>query len=262
MESIGKSLKKARQKKGVSLQEAASQTKIHYSVLENLEADNFEQLPSPMYVKGFLKRYAEYLGIESAGLIDRYLATHPKDPNQVLILEGKKISPDLLSKFLVPGIVTIALIIIFLTVFFVIRLISSISSQKPVSVMTTPSETIIAKPEVKPALSSSVVPAAQKKEAVSKTTGQLVLGITAEEDVWLELRCDDNKLLFQGVLPKGSIEIWKADSRFKLSVGNAGAVRLDLNNEPLGTLGEKGQVLKEIVLTREGITVDSTPDRY
>ncbi|MEA3329033.1 MAG: DUF4115 domain-containing protein [Candidatus Omnitrophota bacterium] len=246
MESIGKYLKKARQKKGVSLLEAANQTRIHHSVLENMESGNFENLPSPMYVKGFLKRYAEYLGVESTPLIDKYLSTHPKDPQQILTLKGEKISPDFLTKFAVPAMIAGVLIVIFLIAFSIIKLLPLHRPDAP------PVKAATAEIETKEPSPVAVV--SQKKNIISKP-GPLTLQAIAKDDLWLEVRCDGN-LLFQGMLAKGSVETWKADTKFRLSIGNAGALSLSLNDEPLGILGENGQVLKEVILTKEAVEIN------
>jgi cytoskeletal protein RodZ len=73
MESIGDRLREARHNKKASLEDAARMTKIKLEILERLEADEFDQLAAPMYTKGFLKLYAEYLGLDSASVVDAYL---------------------------------------------------------------------------------------------------------------------------------------------------------------------------------------------
>lgn len=73
MESIGQILREARHAKMASLEDAARATKIKIDILEKLEADQFDQLVAAMYTKGFLKLYAEYLGLDSQAIVDSYL---------------------------------------------------------------------------------------------------------------------------------------------------------------------------------------------
>jgi cytoskeletal protein RodZ len=73
MDSIGNTLRKARHAKMASLEDAARSTKIKIEILEKLEADQFDQLVAPMYTKGFLKLYAEYLRLDSQMIVDSYL---------------------------------------------------------------------------------------------------------------------------------------------------------------------------------------------
>lgn len=73
MESIGETLREARHNKMATLEDAARTTKIKLDILEKLEADEFNRLAAPMYTKGFLKLYAEYLGLDSQAVVDAYL---------------------------------------------------------------------------------------------------------------------------------------------------------------------------------------------
>ncbi len=73
MDSIGETLREARHQKEVSLEDVARQTKVKMDILEKLEAGEFDQLVSPTYAKGFLKMYAEYLGLDSASLVEAYV---------------------------------------------------------------------------------------------------------------------------------------------------------------------------------------------
>lgn|GEM_PF-750381 len=73
MESIGQTLREARHAKTASLEDVARATKIKIEILEKLESDEFDQLAAPMYTKGFLKLYSEYLGLDSQTIVDSYL---------------------------------------------------------------------------------------------------------------------------------------------------------------------------------------------
>ncbi len=72
-ESIGETLREARHRKRASLEDASRATKIKIEILEKLEADEFNALAAPMYTKGFLKLYAEYLGLDAASVVEAYL---------------------------------------------------------------------------------------------------------------------------------------------------------------------------------------------
>ena len=62
--TIGKLIKTKREERGLSLKVISQQTKIHIGLLENLEADQFEKLPSKTYVRGFIKSTAKILGLD------------------------------------------------------------------------------------------------------------------------------------------------------------------------------------------------------
>jgi cytoskeletal protein RodZ len=73
MESIGEMLREARHNKKASLEDASRATKIKVEILEKLESDEFDRLAAPMYTKGFLKLYAEYLGMDSQSVVEMYI---------------------------------------------------------------------------------------------------------------------------------------------------------------------------------------------
>lgn len=73
MESIGDILREARHGKQVTLEDAARVTKIKVDILEKLEADDYSGLAAPMYTKGFLKLYADFLGLNGQEIADLYL---------------------------------------------------------------------------------------------------------------------------------------------------------------------------------------------
>ena len=72
MFEIGTSLREARHRRGVELVQAEVATKVRAKYLRALEDERFELLPSPTYVKGFLRTYAEYLGLEGQLYVDEY----------------------------------------------------------------------------------------------------------------------------------------------------------------------------------------------
>jgi hypothetical protein len=72
MFEIGTSLREARVRQGVDLLEAEQSTKIRSKYLRALEDERFELLPAQTYVKGFLRSYADYLGLEGQLYVDEY----------------------------------------------------------------------------------------------------------------------------------------------------------------------------------------------
>jgi cytoskeletal protein RodZ len=87
METIGEQLRTARHARKLSIEDVARGTKIKLDVLERLEADEFTALGAPMYVKGFLKLYANYLGLDATALGEEYLRSQGGLRRQGLQLE-------------------------------------------------------------------------------------------------------------------------------------------------------------------------------
>jgi cytoskeleton protein RodZ len=69
---IGNSIREARLRQQLDFPEAEHGTKIRAKYLRALEEERFEVLPSHTYVKGFLRSYAEYLGLDGQLYVDEY----------------------------------------------------------------------------------------------------------------------------------------------------------------------------------------------
>lgn len=69
---IGATLKDARRRLGMDIKEAEERTKIRTRYLRALEAEDWEALPAPAYVRGFLRVYGQILGLDGEALADRY----------------------------------------------------------------------------------------------------------------------------------------------------------------------------------------------
>ena len=72
MFEIGSSLREARVRKGVEIPEVETATKIRGKYLQALEDEQFDVLPGQTYVRGFLKTYADYLGLDGQLYVDEY----------------------------------------------------------------------------------------------------------------------------------------------------------------------------------------------
>lgn len=250
MESAGARLKKLRLEKGISLDEVHKKTKIHLSILRAIEEDSLMNF-SPVYIKGFLKMYCKFLGVDPKEFILDY-----KEPQGTLYYEPAakekpttflKDIPLKLDYFKVINIKVVkkvlAVIIIFILFSFgLFKLGKFIASHR-----STVSKKTIA---------SSNVNTAKKLEStrVEKIipVSVITLGIYTKEDCWIYLKTD-GKLVFQGTLNKGRRESWKAREKIELSLGNAGAVELEVNGQAFKNLGRRNQARKNIIITKEGL---------
>jgi hypothetical protein len=70
--AIGSSLREARLRQGLGFPEIEQATKIRVKHLKALEDEQFELLPGQTYVKGFLRTYAEYLGLDGQLYVDEF----------------------------------------------------------------------------------------------------------------------------------------------------------------------------------------------
>jgi len=72
---IGPLLKKSREEKRMSVAEVARVTRIPIATLDALEADRFDDLPGEVFVRGFLKSYAQAVGLPPSEVLAKYAST-------------------------------------------------------------------------------------------------------------------------------------------------------------------------------------------
>lgn len=72
MANLGERLKKEREIRGVSLDDIAAATRIQRKFLQALEEGNYEVLPAPVFVTGFLRAYADHLGLDADGIVAEF----------------------------------------------------------------------------------------------------------------------------------------------------------------------------------------------
>jgi cytoskeleton protein RodZ len=73
-ETLGAFLKRHRQSQGKDLAEVANKTHMHVSTLRAIEEDNPKALPAEVFTRGFIKNYAQYLGLDSQEALAWYIA--------------------------------------------------------------------------------------------------------------------------------------------------------------------------------------------
>ncbi len=70
--TVGQQLRQEREKKDITLEAVSLVTRISIEQLKALERDDFQVISAPVFVRGFLRSYAAYLGIDSKEIIARY----------------------------------------------------------------------------------------------------------------------------------------------------------------------------------------------
>jgi cytoskeleton protein RodZ len=83
---IGDTLREARSRKGLSLRDVEDATKIRLRYLQALENDDFEMIPGPTFVKGFMRTYGAFLGLDADLLVNEYRSRYERavEPQKVL----------------------------------------------------------------------------------------------------------------------------------------------------------------------------------
>src|SRR4249919_638993 len=88
MFEIGPALREARERRGLAFGDVETDTAIRTRYIRALEEEQFHVLPGPTYTKGFLRAYAEYLGLDGQLFIDEFNSRHhdaraPQEQQQI-----------------------------------------------------------------------------------------------------------------------------------------------------------------------------------
>jgi cytoskeleton protein RodZ len=113
--TLGERMKRIRSERRLSFNEISKNTRIQIKYLEYLENGEYEKLPADVYVKGFLKSYAEYVGANERSLIKIYEREKGIQKNiKGIEIKEKIIEPVHLSRWVVtPKIIVASVVTLF-----------------------------------------------------------------------------------------------------------------------------------------------------
>ena len=262
----GPYLKSVREEKGYSIAEVSKNTKIASAVLRALEEGRLDNI-NPVYLKGFLKIYCRFLRIDWQEFSKAYpsLASFAKHTYKRPISPEVKESPEHPASIKNPFIsfilgkkkLVLAGFLAVIGVFFMVLVFKGcIAAVKKIS---WPRPKVTAPLSKKPAKiitpSQNAAPPGQAKAAAHPgKLKEITLVIRAREESFVKVKVD-GRTIYQGILRKGNAETWAAKEKIELSIGNAAGILLEVDGRVFSSLGRKGQPLKNILITREGLNI-------
>ncbi len=115
--TLGERMKKLRDERRLSLSEVSKSTKIQTKYLEYLEEGEYMKLPADVYVKGFLRSYAAFMGLSEGNLVKQFEREKGIHKNIKKITEGEKVGkPINFSVFIITPRVVVVGVVILLTI--------------------------------------------------------------------------------------------------------------------------------------------------
>ena len=265
MSSLGAYLRELRARRGVSLEEVARTSRVAQRYLASLEADQLDDLPAPVFTRGFVRAFCQAVGEspdDALRLWDARPGAPPPPPRPAPPAPGVRTEPEarvrgaLVASFgllivLGAGLVAAALLIQPGAPERRERRTALPAAESPRPV--EPAPTAVPPLVVERAPESS---AAQPGNGVDLTAA--VGGVTSpyrlvartSETTWIRVRTEDGRNSEETV-PAGQVREWVSDRPFTVSVGNAGGVTFELNGRTLPALGPRGAVVSRVVLPPE-----------
>lgn len=253
IENLGQFLKNIREEKKIPAAQVAQELKTSLSIIQAIENNEYEKLPARIYVKGYLRSYSKFLGLDEEMILTTYKTKYPDETKQELVIKQDKLPGININwqkifnpKLWLPILIALVLIVASAILVIQIKKRRQIPAALPV---IEPQEEIIAEPE-------PVVTAEPKEKAPLATPLATPITITAQatDAVWMRVH-GDNKLIFEGILAKKEEKVWKTDKEFKLRIGNPGKLNLLINNHPYGRVSPFGGPVNAVV-NKDGIKIE------
>jgi cytoskeletal protein RodZ len=242
LKQITARLRQLRQEKAIRLEEIAARTRIRPAVLQALDEERFEDLPEPVYVQGFIRRYADALGIDGAALAQSFpIGFTPLQLQETQNNTDKR--PNIYIPLIVPYILLIAGASFGL--FYVLNSHHTANSRNQTQITSTSSEHRTA--SIPLASTSNTTQLFSVNPTVSLATenpSDVEVTLKLQDKSWVRVK-SDGKTVFEGILNKGEQKTWTAKKDLTVRSGNAGAVLVSENKselKPLGSLGGVKQV--------------------
>jgi cytoskeletal protein RodZ len=247
---LGDILREEREKQNLTVKDVERDTSIRSLYISSIEKGEYDVLPGEVYLKGFIKSYAEYLKLDGSAMLQQYHAE--KKPAMPLEAKEDTIKSDangngasdannyLKNDFrerveksrntqkIIAGVVAAG--VIFGGAYWVFG-----------SDSTEPPKAVPAKAVTTPAANTKT------KEAPAPTEKKYDdVEVTAKfsDKCWTKIIADD-KTIFEGTVKSGEKLSWKATKQLVVTAGNAGAVEITHNGKSLGKLGNDGDVVSK-----------------
>jgi cytoskeletal protein RodZ len=292
MSELGRLLSEARAAKGVSLAEVEAKTRIRQKYIEALENGSFTDLPRGAVARGFLRTYADYLGLDAEELVQLYAQESGDTESEVPMAEPGKpryvdyrpLEVELHDSRPALGwlrwVVALLVVLVLAAVVWWIfgrGLATGWSSlafwAEPTSTPTatnTPTPWVVtATPSTVPTASAVLatptsdllllptptLPATITSTPLPTATPEIVaeIAMTMTVNQRAWVRVDvDGEVVQEGILEQGESRFWNAAESVVVRTGNAGGVSLVLNGEDLGPLGDIGQVVERAWVVEQG----------
>ena len=289
IENFGSYLKHERELRGVPLEEISKITKIHIRFLEALEDNRFDELPGEVFIKGYIRSYANIIGSDVDEMLNSYEESIgnkliEKSPNS----QSKSTKPEKkYLGFVFAGLSILALL--FFTKFLILDKNNSTAKiVKPSSSIlgaapkkeTLPkiaenssnkelAENSVPHPEVsvakKPLVVEKGLGTIKPKPELQKQKNSLVvkegetprnmgkplkLTIKVKNNSWFNITIDD----FRGedfILSAGEEKSYWGNEIFRLTIGNKQGTDLTLNGKSLVIPESEGNIVKDIIINSE-----------
>lgn len=290
--SFGAWLRTQREARGVTLQAVVEASKISLRYLEALEADRFDILPAPVFVRGFLREYARVVGLDGDEVVNFYLLSQPSGGERSA--ESRPASPrgerppSRRGSLLGYGALLVALLAVFVGVAMAISWWAGRRAERggtPSAAAPTAAESVAipgqaataaVAPTVLPSLQEVVPPSALEpatmpsplapplpSDGAEAPPDLLRVVLEFQQDCWVEVVVDGRRRESE-LKAGGETLALEAKEYVSLTLGNAPAVRVEVNGRSFSLPLEGSRVVRDLRIDRKALAPpaaagDATP---
>ncbi|QJW47439.1 helix-turn-helix domain-containing protein [bacterium BFN5] len=242
MQTVGELLRIEREKKGLSIKDVEAATSIRALYINAIEESNYKIVPGEVYLKGFIRNYANFLGLSGPNMVDLYRQQQQPAVSAAPLPDAAASTTTASStassgnntgqsagtvKWIIGGIVII-------TIAGVIWWVNA----KPSAPAPAPQQLA----QVQPPASPTPAPIPAPAPASNLPTKPIQIMTKYNDECWTQVIAD-GKEVYEGIPHKGDTLSWDATNNLTVKFGNAGSVDATYNGKPLGKLGDKGEVV-------------------
>lgn len=270
IDNLGKRLQEERVRQGLTLEDISEKTHIRIRYLEEIEAGDYSHMPGEVYLKGFIRSYAEALGLDGWAFVEEYNrgkaaleAQEEEVAEAPAAEEPEKKSPSIFQnplshpaqerfrltknqqdrRIVVWGLVVLLAVSLY---FFLVP--GSINAPEPdLNIVEVPPEPLATEPvtvEVKDSFQVEEPTLPIKAEvtppSIVEVAAPIVVEIVAKEDCWLEIY-RDGKLDNVAVLQAGYSQTILGQQKVQVRFGNPAGVEVVHNGQAVTGLGTSVQ---------------------
>jgi transcriptional regulator with XRE-family HTH domain len=264
LDKFSEELREARTKSGVTLQQMSAKTRIDIKFLEALDRGDFTFMPDP-YVKAFLKEYAKMVGLDETKIVSKFEAAKKGkaiDDNEKSEQASDKLFPqkktydatpsdpdskssDKQNKKLIFFWIGAAVVIILLLVYLIF-----FKSSAEIIIAEKPYDEVFG--EKKDRFVENKI-----ENGIASFSDSLSLFIFSTDTSWVKIILD-NKHAEEFILFPNSQKQIKSAENFKITLGNSGGIRFQLNDKQLPFTG-KQKAVQHVQIDRDGLKVLLSP---
>jgi cytoskeletal protein RodZ len=228
---LGERFRAAREERGLTLSEVGEQLRIRSVYLAAIEEENWKAIGAPVYIRGFLRTYARFLGLDPEEAVGEFNAATGAAPSS----GAAQSSPATPGQRSIAPLLWIAGVVAIVLIGFVIYVYVS----PPRAAVTTAQQSAApASPTALPSAGATPHPSPQPQPLLTRT---LAVRITSAS--WLRVTIDGS-VSMEGTFPRGWSKVFHGKSAV-VRAGNAAGVDLTIDGKSVGKLGGDGDVVEK-----------------